>query len=106
MGDVGVRDIGYAEYWCGFYDWVGHGEERHSFSLTTFTSDEELAFSDLFSYLEDICERTPSVMTDDDFIATGWPERIANKSKPILGLFLARGRFSETVEQSEPAPPN
>ena len=38
-----------------------------------------------------------------EFIATGRPARVQPVARDTLDLMLARGRFDEEVEQSEPA---
>jgi len=42
---------------------------------------------------------TAPMMTDDEFIATGWPARIQPVAGKALDIWLLRGRFSEDVDE-------
>jgi hypothetical protein len=47
----------------------------------------------------------PKDPTVEQITSSGWPERIAPFAKKALDLMIARGRFSEEVEEEEPSTP-
>jgi len=49
------------------------------------------------------CDATHPLISDEDFIASGWPERIKPAAEKALLLLLARGRFSEESEETSPS---
>lgn len=69
-------------------------------------SDEEWeSLSPLLSAMQAACRETPSDISEKDLKASGWPTRIAPIAAKTLDVFLARGRFSEEIEEQSPSSP-
>lgn len=96
-GDGGVREVWPTEYFEGFYDFIPYGGEPHPNSCISF--EERAALSAVSKIVDEACDATPPVMTADELIATGWPERIRPIAQAALSLMESRGRFSEEVEE-------
>lgn len=103
-GDEGVRGAGNAEYVNGFFDWIDDdawdGAWRESSALTP---DEVNALDDVQQLLLSACAATPRICSDEEFIASGWPERIRPAAARALASMLNRGRFSEDHEERSPS---
>jgi hypothetical protein len=103
-GDAGARSVGFTNYFEPFYDWVPHrGDDRTWEPLSTMTTAENEALANVSSILDDACDSTPNMMTDDEFIETGWPGKIRPIAIRALELMRGRGRFSEEREQDDPS---
>lgn len=103
-GDDGVRRQGYVEYFDRFYDVIPHRQHGEMYPNSAVTAGEMSALRGVSSILDDACDATPANMADEDFIATGWPQRVQSPAMETLGLMRNRGRFSEDVEENTPSP--
>lgn len=103
-GNENVRQIGADEYFEAFYDWVPHRGDgiRPNSALSQEEADLLLKVS---IAVDEACDATPKVVSADELIATGWPERIKPLARSALEQMLKRGRFSEEVEEDEPSSP-
>jgi hypothetical protein len=101
MGNEAVRLVWPTEYFESFYDWIPHGGEQHPNSA--ISTDEQAKLSEVSKLLDEACDATPQIMTADELIATGWPERVRPVAQEALSLMLKRGRFSEDQEEQEPS---
>lgn len=100
-GDTGVRGVGFSEYFNAYYDFI---PDHRPFSLTGTLSKEEIAnLERLSEILDQACDAVPPLMSDEEFINTGWPQRIQPQAQAALACFLARGRFNEDREEDYPS---
>jgi hypothetical protein len=104
-GDSEVGASGPIEWFESFFDWFPYEGEPDWYPAMTV---EER------SAVRDVCKLMQQAIADTDLskhptvqeiIQTGWPERIAPVAKRALDLMLARGRFSEEQEETEPTGP-
>lgn len=103
LGNDGVRSMGNAEYVNQFFDIIDDDNPWRWRELSTFTPDEVAALDEVHRALKDACAATPRVCSDDEFIGSGWPERIMPLATTALALMQARGRFSEDREEDYPS---
>ena len=104
-GDDGVRWVGIHEYFESFYDWIPHREDGAICSNSAITADEQALLLEVSNILDDACDTTPGGMTDDEFIATGWPKRVQPVALKALILMRERGWFCEEQEEDAPSIP-
>ncbi len=102
-GDEGVRSAGNAEYVNHFFDFIDDDVPLQWREWSTLTADEVAALDKVLRALLDACAETPAVCTDDEFIASGWPERVKQIAGAALALMRARGRFHEEYEEDSPS---
>lgn len=102
-GDEGVRSLGVGEYVNQFFDFIDDDIPSHWREWSTFTPDEVACLDEVHGLLKEACRQTAHEVTDDDFIASGWPARIQPAAKRALDLMTTRGRFSEDIEQDQPS---
>jgi hypothetical protein len=101
-GDAGVRSVGANEWVNQFFDVVDDDSPWEWRSWPVWTAEEVRYVGEVHDALLDVCRRTPHVLNDDVFIAAGWPSRIVGAARAAESALLARGRFSEEVEEAEP----
>ncbi|MFD4323589.1 hypothetical protein ACFWQC_03075 [Nocardioides sp. NPDC058538] len=101
-GDEGVRIVGVGEYVNQFFDFIDDDIPWRWREWSTFMPDEVACLDEVHGLLKEACRQTPRDVTDVDFIASGWPERIQPAAQRALSLMTARGRFSEAVEEDQP----
>ncbi|NND50322.1 MAG: hypothetical protein HKN60_08720 [Rhizobiales bacterium] len=104
-GDSGVVETGATEWSESFFDWFPYEGEPDGYPA--MTTEEAVVVRDVCTLMQQAVAELdhsnhPSV---EDLIATGWPERVAPVAQRALDLMLARGRFSEDVEEAEPSAP-
>lgn len=92
-GDEAVRQFGSAGYFNWFFDWFP--DEGAYVPPSTMTSEEVAAASSVLALMREACEGTPPFMTEDELIATGWPERIKPIAQHAAEVLLVRGRCDE-----------
>ncbi len=102
-GDDGVRLGGASEYFEQFFDIIDDaGKWRSSNCL----SPEEMAGLDaVVDIVTAACDDTPTRLSDDDLVGSGWPSRITPIASKALSLMRRRGRFREDAEEDEPSLP-
>lgn len=100
-GDDGVRTVGTVDYVDYFFDIVDDRRPNWR-ELSTYTAAEIAELQSVHDLLVEACDATDKMISDDDFIASGWPERIKPVAAHALSLLLGRGRFSD--EREEPSP--
>ena len=98
-GDKGVREAGFVEYFEGFFDVLPSSTHDNS----ALTAKEKAAVMRVLQQVEVACDDTPKLMSEEEFISTGWPARLRPPAQEALILMLKRGRFSEEVEEAEPS---
>jgi hypothetical protein len=104
-GDSGVRAVGANEWVNQFFDVLDDDAPWAGRSWSVFTPDEVTLLGAVHDRLQDVCQSTPQILVDDDFIAAGWPARIAPLARQAELHVQARGRFSEDAEETEPGRP-
>lgn len=103
QGDDGVRVSGNADYINGFFDWIDDRAPWGWREWSTLTPDEVSGLGKVHQMLADACEQTPRVCSDDEFISSGWPERIKPVAAEVVALMRDRGVFDEEHEEDEPS---
>lgn len=103
-GNENVRQIGADEYFEAFYDWVPHRGECIR-PNSTLSQEEAALLLKVSIAVDEACDATPKLVSADEVIDTGWPERIKPLARSALDQMLKRGRFSEEVEEDEPSSP-
>lgn len=102
-GADGVRDVGVVEYVEGFFDVISDDAPWHWRTWSSFTPAEVRGLDEVSRLLVNACRATKGIDAPDAFIASGWPARIQPPAVAALNAMTARGRFSEDVEEDEPA---
>jgi hypothetical protein len=102
-GDSGVRSVGVGEYVNQFFDVIDDDIPWLWRDWSCFTPDEVEGLDAVHGLLKAACAATPRIDTDDDFIASGWPDRIRPAARRALDVMQARGRFREDVEEESPS---
>jgi hypothetical protein len=102
-GPNGVRAVGNVEYVNTFFDVVDDDMPGDWRDMSTYIPAEVAALEKVQSLLVDACAATPQICTDDVFIASGWPVRIAPVAATALATMLGRGRFREDREEESPS---
>lgn len=103
QGDDGVRAVGNSDYINYFFDTIDDDVLPGWRDSSALTPDEVLELDRVQRVLLDACSATPQVEPDDDFIASGWPERIKPIATDALAVMLQRGRFREDREEDAPS---
>ena len=103
LGDMGVREVGPTEFFEGFYDQIPHRDDGDMPQNSAISLKEKEALKMLSKVLDDACDSTPNLVQIEDFISTGWPERIKFVASSAYKIMICRGRFSEDFEELEPS---
>jgi hypothetical protein len=101
-GDQGVRRVGVVEYVNQFFDVIDDDAPRDWRDNSCLTPEEIAALEQVHRVLKGACEATPQMVTDDEFIASGWPAKVQPAAAEALSLMQERGRFSEELEEAVP----
>lgn len=104
-GDAEVREFGGNNYINGFFDGMPL-EDDAPLKNSAMTAEEIAAVEDVRALMIQATLNTAQSLADEDFIAGGWPARIAPPAADALNLLMTRGRFSEDFEEIEPASPS
>jgi hypothetical protein len=102
-GDQAVLDMGYGEYLEAFFTWFPI--EGAAYANSALNTREREALLGLLPLVQKMYSEAPDGVGEAALIATGWPKRIAPIAESTLEVFRARGRFSEDLEEVEPAVP-
>jgi hypothetical protein len=89
-GNDAVKRFGFIGYFNLFFDYFP--EDRDFVPLSTMSKDETAATIAVLGQMLSAVEATPQNMTDDEFIATGWPGLIQPIAKQAVETFLITGR--------------
>jgi hypothetical protein len=92
-GDEGVRSRGNVDYVNGFFDFIDDETPWDWRTNSTLVPAEVAALDEIQRLLLDAVAATGKICSDDDFIASGWPERIRPVAAEALSLMRRRGRF-------------
>lgn len=102
-GDDGVLSVSVKEYFEGFYNWIPHRGDGGMRLNSAITGDEKALLLKVSRLLDDACDAKPRNMTEEEFIATGWPKCIQPVALEALTLMRASGRSSEEREEQAPS---
>lgn len=103
-GDAGVRSVGFGDFFEYFYDWMDR--DGRPWPNSAMTVEEHAALLRVCDIVDEACKNTPPRMSEEAFIETGWPTRIASEARKAVELFAERGLFSTDIEQDEPDTPH
>ncbi len=98
-GEHTIRALGAGDYFNNFYTFV---PDQGDIINSTFTYEETAGIRSLRDLLNLACESTPLMVDEEELLASGWPAKIAGPAQALLQVLLARGEFSEDVEQTTP----
>ena len=104
-GNEGVRAVGNAEYVNSFFDTIDDDVPWHWRDWSTFTPTEVNQLDRVQRLLLEACDATPRSCSDEEFIESGWPERVKPVAASALKLMRERGLFSEDREEDSPSGP-
>ncbi len=93
---------GFGEYFETFYDHIPHREDGGLPALSTFNQAEISALKRVSSIVDAAADDTPQSMSEADFVASGWPQRIQVEAQAAVAVLNLRGRFCEEQEQDHP----
>ena len=96
-----LESVGFAEYFEAFFDQFPY--EGVPYPNDAMTEAEREAVHNVHRLMIDASNAAPKMMTEEHFIATGWPQRIEPIAEQALLLMLKRGRFSEEHEEGNPS---
>lgn len=103
-GDDNVLSSGPDEWFESFFDYFPYDGAEYS-TCGAVSENEMLVLVPVVEAMQEASQEIAEDVTDEALIASGWPARIAPMAKQALAVFLARGRFSEEVEEDEPSSP-
>lgn len=92
-GDEAVKLFGFGGYFNWFFDYFP--EDGNFVPLSTMSMDETAAAHELLNQMLNAAEATPQHMSDDEFIATGWPTHIQPIARRAIRTFLIKGRCAK-----------
>ncbi|UDF04593.1 hypothetical protein [Asticcacaulis sp. AND118] len=96
----GLGSWGANEYFNAFYDFM---DGDRPWPNKAMSENEHEALLELCLLMNAACEDTPQTLTDESFIATGWPDRIKPVAQKTLTVFLERGRSNENTDEATPS---
>jgi hypothetical protein len=102
--------LGAKEWFESFFDWLPYQGPTPR-DNTAITPGEYAAVDGVLAIMQRAYSETPIgftrrgkfTPTDEQLLASGWPERVAPVAKAALEMFCKRGRFSEDVEEDSPS---
>ena len=89
------------EYFNSFFDSFPDAPPLPSNSA--LTAAERSALTDVLELMNRAANATARHLTEDELIESGWPERIKPVAAKALAMMVARGRFSDEVEEELPS---
>ncbi|QNN65252.1 hypothetical protein H9L12_00965 [Sphingomonas rhizophila] len=93
------------EHFETFFDFFPYDGEPYP--NDALTRDERAALTDVHALVKQAYDWLPHLKrrhaTWDEYIATGWPQRIEPVADQTLKLMLKRGRFAEDREEDVPS---
>ena len=93
------------EHFESYFDFFPY--EGEPYPNGALTEDERAALTSVHALVKEAYDWLPHIKrhqaTWDEYIATGWPQRIEPVADGALELMLKRGRFSEEQEEETPS---
>lgn len=102
-GDKGVQAVGNVDYVNYFFDTIDDAAPWDWPDVSTLTPAEVQQLDGLQQLLLQAVAATAQVCSDNEFIASGWPERIKPVAADVLALMRRRGLFREDAEEDRPS---
>jgi hypothetical protein len=96
-----LGNVGLSEHLESFFDTFPY--EGDLPPNETITPEERTAIAQVHKLVSKAYNATPNEMTNEEYIATGWPQRIEPFAEQALRLMLKRGRFSESHVEAKPS---
>jgi hypothetical protein len=87
-GDAAVFAGGFGDYFESFFMEVPYEGVLPNKAMT---DGEAAALGAFLTKFREACDATPKAMTDQDFVASGWPARLAPLAASTLSAFSRRG---------------
>jgi hypothetical protein len=96
-----VDQIGIVEYFeCFFDNFAYHDEPGDTLKINTAISpDEAPLIAEVYRVVREASLQTSERMSHEDFVRSGWPDRIAEFSERALIVLNERGRLSNEAEE-------
>lgn len=96
-----VHQIGIVEYFESFFDDFAYRDEpSDTLKINTAISpDEAPLIAEVYRVVREASSQTSDRMSHDDFVRTGWPDRIADVSERALIVLNKRGKLSDEAEE-------
>ena len=101
-GNAAVEDMGAVEWFNSFFDWVDDTAPWDWRTLTTLDSAEIQDIDNVLDLMNEAVSATPRRVSEEQLMASGWPERVRPIAARAVERMTSRGRFSEEVEEREP----
>lgn len=86
------------EWFESFFDLFPY-EGADYWACGAVSENEMVVLVPVVEAMQEASLEIPDGVTSEILISSGWPTRIAPMAKQALDVFLARGRFSEEVEE-------
>jgi hypothetical protein len=96
-----LRIAGFVEYFEMTFDvFLWKDAPRPNGAMT---NAEHEAVRKVLRLLIEASDATPTMTSEEQFVTTGWPQRIKPVAEQAHKLMLQRNRFSEDKEEAEPS---
>jgi hypothetical protein len=102
-GDAGLFAVGGKEYFNLFFDYIDDDLPYDWRALSTYTAEEIEKIEHVLTSMLTALDATASLDTEAEIAATGWPQRVQPVAQEALTAMIARGRFDEEREETEPS---
>ena len=98
-GNSGVRAIGAVEYFEMFFDWFPTTDTGDTLDYSVFTAEERTVLNATLRIMNQACDATTELVSDDELIASGWPTRVQPIAKAALDVMHRRGPSDEEEDE-------
>jgi hypothetical protein len=102
-GDAGLFAVGGKEHFNLFFDYIDDDLPYDWRALSTYTAEEIEKIEHVLTSMLTALDATASLDTEAEIAATGWPQRVQPVAQEALTAMIARGRFDEEREETEPS---
>jgi hypothetical protein len=100
-GVDGARWEGLGEWFESFFDYFPYEGSDYR-ANSAICESEWTVLRPLIGAMQQ-AYRDTGISSDEELMASGWPERIAPLAQAALEVFTSRGRFSEESEEEAPS---
>jgi hypothetical protein len=102
-GDAGLFAVGGKEHFNLFFDYIDDDLPYDWRALSTYTAEEIEKIEHVLTSMLTALDATASLDTEAEIAATGWPQGVQPVAQEALTAMIARGRFDEEREETEPS---